>query len=277
VGDRLVLAMDGSTPACSAALMRVGAGPAVARWDVLARRSEENARGQAKVLLRLVDEMLEEVGAEPGDLGTIVVGIGPGTFTGVRIAVATARGLALALPVPVLGVSSLTALAACAVAHASEEERVAWTSVLPVIDARRQQVFFAVYEASSLGGRYDGPRWTRRRPIEVCDQGLLGAAVAAEHADTAVVIGQERALVGELPRGVRFISYDVKAEYLVTGQEWLQEGTGAGVGPAAKEGPEDRFVVGAPETVRPIYVRAPDADVHITKMKDPWADGRYRR
>jgi tRNA threonylcarbamoyl adenosine modification protein YeaZ len=276
MSDRLVLAMDGSTQVCSAALLRVGSGPAAARWQVLARRSEVNGRGQAKVLLRLVDEMLGEMGAQPSDLATIVVGVGPGTFTGVRIAVATARGLALALSVPVLGVSTLTALAACAVAHASEEDRAAWSSVVPIIDARRAQVFFAVYEASGLGGRYDGPRWTRRRPIAVCDQSLLGAALATERRGATVVIGENRELVGELPGEARFVAYEVKAENLVVGQEWLQEQVDSGVGSAGKE-TEGPNVVGTPETVKPIYVRAPDADLHITKMKDPWADGRTRR
>jgi tRNA threonylcarbamoyladenosine biosynthesis protein TsaB len=249
MSDRIVLTMDGSTRICSAALMRVSAASASARWDVLARRSEANGRGQSKVLLRLVDEMLEQTGAQPGDLGSIVVGIGPGTFTGVRIAVATARGLALALSVPVLGVSTLTALAVSAVARASEEDRASWSGLVPVVDARRQQVFYAVYEASGLGGRYDGPRWTQRRPIAVCDQGSLGSVLTGEHMDAVAVMG-----------------------------EWLQDGAGTGAGSAVNdECPQDLAAVGSPETVKPIYVRAPDADIHITKMKDPWADGRNRR
>jgi tRNA threonylcarbamoyl adenosine modification protein YeaZ len=278
MSDRIVLTMDGSTRICSAALMRVSAASASARWDVLARRSEANGRGQSKVLLRLVDEMLEQTGAQPGDLGSIVVGIGPGTFTGVRIAVATARGLALALSVPVLGVSTLTALAVSAVARASEEDRASWSGLVPVVDARRQQVFYAVYEASGLGGRYDGPRWTQRRPIAVCDQGSLGSVLTGEHMDAVAVMGEDRQLVGDLPAGARFLACEVKAEFLVTGQEWLQDGAGTGAGSAVNgECCQDRAAVGSPETVKPIYVRAPDADMHITKMKDPWADGRNRR
>jgi tRNA threonylcarbamoyl adenosine modification protein YeaZ len=275
---RIVLAMDGSTRICSAALLRVNADSASARWDVLARRSEANGRGQSKVLLRLVDEMFEQIGAQPGDLGSIVVGVGPGTFTGVRIAVATARGLALALSVPVLGVSTLTALAVCAVAGGSEEARASWSSLVPVVDARRQQVFYAVYEASGLGGHYDGPRWTQRRPIAVCDQGSLGSVLTGEHMEAVAVMGEELELVGELPAGARFFACEVKAEYLVTGQEWLQDVVGTDAGSTGNgECCQDRAAVGSPETVKPIYVRAPDADMHITKMKDPWADGRDRR
>jgi tRNA threonylcarbamoyl adenosine modification protein YeaZ len=243
---------------------------------VLARRQEINGQGQARLLLVLVDQMLQEVGAEPADLGTIVVGTGPGTFTGVRIAVATARGLAVGLTIPVLGASSLSALAAGAVARVARERRPILSAVVPVIDARRQQVFFCVYEASGLGDGRAEQRWTRRRPIEACDQGSLGRALGEHGRSETLVVGEERSLVGELPGNVEFFEALVQAEYLVAGQEWLVEGVDI-LGPKAENVAESKAVIGSPETVKPIYVRAPDADVHITKMKDPWADGRDRR
>jgi tRNA threonylcarbamoyladenosine biosynthesis protein TsaB len=276
MSDRLVLALDGSTKVCSAALLRVGTESTGERWEVLTRRSESGGQAQARVLLGLVDQMLEEIGAQPADMGTIVVGTGPGTFTGVRIAVATARGLAVGLTVPVLGVSTLSALAAGAVAQATEQQRAAWSAVVPVIDARRHQVFFAVYEASGPHGRYDDPRWTRRRPIEVCDQGSLGEALGDQCRPDTVVVGADSELIGQLPAGVDSLVASVQAEYLVTGQDWLQEGSDT-TGSAGNNEALQKAVMGSPETVKPIYVRAPDADMHITKMKDPWADGRDRR
>ena len=77
------------------------------------------------------------------------------------------------------------------------------------------------------------------------------------------------------PAASRFFACEVKAEYLVTGQEWIEDEAEMGAG--ASGGHEGGSMVGSPETVKPIYVRAPDADMHITKMKDPWADGRDRR
>jgi tRNA threonylcarbamoyl adenosine modification protein YeaZ len=276
MSDRLVLALDASTHVCSAALLRVATEAPGARWDVLARRQEINGQGQARLLLSLVDQMLQEVGVEPADLGTIVVGTGPGTFTGVRIAVATARGLAVGLTVPVLGASSLSALAASAVAQVSRERRSILSAVVPVIDARRQQVFFCVYEASGLGGCHEGQKWTRRRPIEACDQGSLGEALGEHGRSETLVVGEDRTLVGELPGNVGLFEAFVQAEYLVAGQEWLVEGVDT-AGSKAKNVAETKAVIGSPETVKPIYVRAPDADVHIAKMKDPWVDGRDRR
>ena len=70
------------------------------------------------------------------DLDAIAVGVGPGTFTGLRIGIATARALAAASGLPLRPVSSLAALAAGIEAPLR----------LPLIDARRGEVFGALYE-----------------------------------------------------------------------------------------------------------------------------------
>jgi tRNA threonylcarbamoyladenosine biosynthesis protein TsaB len=70
------------------------------------------------------------------DLDAIAVGVGPGTFTGLRIGIATARALATAAALPLRRVSSLAALAA------GIDNLVR----LPLIDARRGEVFAALYE-----------------------------------------------------------------------------------------------------------------------------------
>src|SRR4051794_16481383 len=87
---------------------------------------------RAQTLLEDVDALLRQGGAHPRDLDALAVGIGPGSFTGVRIGLAAARGLAVALDVRGAGVSTLDALAAGA------------PGALPVIDARRREVFTLV-------------------------------------------------------------------------------------------------------------------------------------
>ena len=89
-------------------------------------------------LLPALAELLERGGTGWDDVTAIAVGVGPGTFTGLRIGVATARGLAQALGVPLHPVSSLEALAAGIAAGAGAAPGDA---VLPLIDARRGQVF----------------------------------------------------------------------------------------------------------------------------------------
>jgi tRNA threonylcarbamoyladenosine biosynthesis protein TsaB len=83
----------------------------------------------ARALLVAVDQLLDEAGVGPEQLGRLVVGTGPGSFTSTRIGLAAARGLGLALDVPVAGVSTLDALAS------------AVQGARPVIDARRREVF----------------------------------------------------------------------------------------------------------------------------------------
>jgi tRNA threonylcarbamoyladenosine biosynthesis protein TsaB len=113
---KLVLAFDTATDVATSALLD--------HEHVLGERISE-----PKSLLRAVDDLLRDAGAEPADLGALVVGNGPGSFTSTRIGLAVARGLALALELPVAGVATLDALAS------------AREDALPVIDARRREVF----------------------------------------------------------------------------------------------------------------------------------------
>ena len=112
----LIIAFDTATSIATSALVRDG--------EVLGERTS-----RAVTLLTEVDGLLREAGIPAAALEAIVVGTGPGSFTSTRIGLATARGLALALEIPAAGVSTLEALAA------GQE------GVLPVIDARRREVF----------------------------------------------------------------------------------------------------------------------------------------
>jgi tRNA threonylcarbamoyladenosine biosynthesis protein TsaB len=112
----LTLAFDTATGVATSALVDDG--------ELLGERAS-----RAQTLLEDVDALLRQGGAHPRDLDALAIGVGPGSFTGVRIGLATARGLALALDLRGAGVSTLDALAAGA------------PGALPVIDARRQEVF----------------------------------------------------------------------------------------------------------------------------------------
>lgn len=311
MAERLVLALDGSTHVCSAALLRAGegqghhAGDPEGEWQVVARRAETDGRGQAKVLIRLVDEMLEEMDSGPSSLAAVVAGIGPGTFTGVRIAVATARALGLALAIPVLGVSTLSALAAAGVSALEEAERTAAGPtaagardlLVPVVDARRGQVFFALYERVA-GAKDTAPAWVRLGEVGVCDRGSLSEVLGCRAASHTAIVAEDETLAEGAAPGAAVLTLDVSAEYLVAGQgrlmepgalpqggrlgPWLrrvvagQEGAPGSEGASGLWSPHQAGEVGTPESVKPIYVRSPDADIHITKMKDPWADGPGR-
>ena len=94
-------------------------------------------------LLPTLAGLLEEAGVGWPEVRRIAVGVGPGTFTGLRIGVATARALASALGVGVSPVSSLAALSAGIAGWSDEYD----SPLLPLIDARRRQVFAALYHS----------------------------------------------------------------------------------------------------------------------------------
>lgn len=115
----LTLAFDTATNVATSALLEDGI--------LLGERTGTPAR-----LLEDVDDLLTSAQAGPGDLARIVVGTGPGSFTSLRMGLAAGRTLAFALDAQVAGVSTLDALAAGA------------SDALPVIDARRREVFTLV-------------------------------------------------------------------------------------------------------------------------------------
>jgi tRNA threonylcarbamoyladenosine biosynthesis protein TsaB len=160
----IVLGLDTSTRATVVGLLLDGDSLLQARDDP----EGEERPGHATRLLPLADALLSEAGLVWGDVERIAVGVGPGTFTGLRIGVATARGLAQSLGVDLLGVSSLRALAHAAIRGAAEElaagggalagepaganvarEERASAGLLPVIDARRGEVFAAAYRGDT--------------------------------------------------------------------------------------------------------------------------------
>ena len=101
--DPIALGFDTSAAHCAAALLQGDA--------VLAKASEDMAKGQAERLFPLLEGLLAQGALGWGDLDVIGVGIGPGNFTGIRIAVAAARGLALSLGIPAVGVTATEAAA----------------------------------------------------------------------------------------------------------------------------------------------------------------------
>jgi tRNA threonylcarbamoyladenosine biosynthesis protein TsaB len=126
----IVLGIDTSTPQTSVAIGN--------DREVLASISIAGKTRQESVTPAL-QQMLAWSGLDLGRVGGIAVGIGPGLFTGLRVGVETAKTLAQVLNVPIVGITSLDALA-FAVRHTSRR-------IACVIDARRGEVFAAVYRA----------------------------------------------------------------------------------------------------------------------------------
>ena len=128
-----LLGLDTSTSAASACVLRAdGESFEVAPPPERLQRPPAHA----SELMPAVADVMGRAEVGWGDLDAIAVGVGPGMFTGLRIGIATARALATASGLPLRPVSSLAALAAGIEAPLR----------LPLIDARRGEVFGALYE-----------------------------------------------------------------------------------------------------------------------------------
>lgn len=98
----MILALDTSTAACTAALL-------LPDGTIVASRDEVIGRGHAERLVPMIEELLD--GHVPNRL---IVGVGPGSFTGLRVGIAAAHGLAIGWSAPLSGMNSLALLAAAA-------------------------------------------------------------------------------------------------------------------------------------------------------------------
>jgi tRNA threonylcarbamoyladenosine biosynthesis protein TsaB len=107
--------------------------------DVIAVAVNENQKDHAAWLHIAIRKILQQAGLSVNDLEGIAVSIGPGSYTGLRIGLSAAKGLCYALSIPLISIDTLKIMA-----HAVNKE--AAELFCPVIDARRMEVFTAVYD-----------------------------------------------------------------------------------------------------------------------------------
>jgi tRNA threonylcarbamoyladenosine biosynthesis protein TsaB len=224
-----LLGIDTST-AASAACVLTDDGRALEVAPEPARLAARPAH--ARELMPAIAETMERAGVEFGDLEAIAVGVGPGTFTGLRIGIATARALGSANGRPLKPVSSLAALAAGIEAGAG-------AALLPVIDAKRGEVFAALYTPG--GERLWGPL---AEPPEAVAERVRDEAQAAGGTVLAAGDGSVRFRGVLEAAGIRVLPDDSPSHAVRALHVCRLAAAVPGV---------------APEAVLPDYVRAPDA------------------
>ncbi len=126
----LILALESSAKAASVALVRDD--------EVIAQYSQCCGLTHSCTLLPMVEDMLKNTGTKIKDIDLMAVAHGPGSFTGIRIGVSTLKGLAWASEKSCVGVSTLEAMAWHGIMRGG--------LVCPVMDARRGQVYNALFE-----------------------------------------------------------------------------------------------------------------------------------
>ena len=133
-----ILSIETATPVCSLALSD---GP-----DVLGIRETTEKNSHSQVVTVFINELLKESGLKPGDLDAVAVSRGPGSYTGLRIGVSTAKGLCYALDKPLIAVDTLEAMA-YGMARMADENTSLPLLYAPMIDARRMEVYTALFDA----------------------------------------------------------------------------------------------------------------------------------
>ncbi len=133
-----VLGIETATMVCAAAVAAGG--------KVLAEAAVEKRNIHAERLMLLIDEVLRQTGISPQQLDAIAVSIGPGSFTGLRIGLSVAKGLACATAKPLVAVPTLEALA-----RRTVESGIVHPLILPLLDARRNEVYCQFFTAGDGG------------------------------------------------------------------------------------------------------------------------------
>ncbi len=189
--DFRILAIDTTSEFGSLALFGGG--------EVAAELPLHSKEGFSQTLYAHIETLLEQNGWALADIDCFAAATGPGSFTGVRVGLAAVKGLAEALAKPAVGVSSLQALASFGNAALRAT----------VLDARRGQVYAAVYDAAlelvspEVVARL--PDWLRALPsgdLEFISGGVpeLRSALAGTPLDSAPVLEAPPARAGAIAR-----------------------------------------------------------------------------
>ena len=127
-----ILNIETATKNCSVAIAQDGK-------TLLCKQIAESGYSHAEKLHVFIEELLLELQLNYKDLNAIAVSQGPGSYTGLRIGISAAKGLCYALDIPLIAVDTLEILA--------RQLQVSDGYIVPMIDARRMEVYSAIFDA----------------------------------------------------------------------------------------------------------------------------------
>lgn len=128
-----ILNIETATKNCSVAIAKDG-------QPLVCKEIAEEGYSHAEKLHLFIEASLRELQLDYSDLSAVAVSQGPGSYTGLRIGVSAAKGLCFALDIPLIAIDTLAVLASKA--------KVGDGLIVPMIDARRMEVYSAVFDAT---------------------------------------------------------------------------------------------------------------------------------
>jgi tRNA threonylcarbamoyladenosine biosynthesis protein TsaB len=224
----LILGIESST-------MRVGC--AIGGHEgVLALFESAKGKRHAETLVPAIEFVSRQARVALEEISCVAVDIGPGLFTGLRVGIATAKSIAHALRVPVIGVPSLDLLAV--------PVRFSNRVIVPVIDARRGEIFHAFY---------------RQVPGGVQRLGELSVGTPEDLGSDLLARGEDYLLVGD--GALRYRDQFEKLRGVELAEQWLAHPSAAPLVELAHARAlrEDWM---NPWELEPIYLRRPDAEIN---------------
>ncbi|NLJ81935.1 MAG: tRNA (adenosine(37)-N6)-threonylcarbamoyltransferase complex dimerization subunit type 1 TsaB [Bacteroidales bacterium] len=128
----IILCIETSTEICSVAISKAG--------KLIALQEDSKGNSHAEQLMPLIDKILHQTNISIHQIDAVCFSEGPGSYTGLRIGLSTAKGLCYALKIPLIMVSTLQSMAWGARSLFPDK-----SLYCPLIDARRMEVYYAVY------------------------------------------------------------------------------------------------------------------------------------
>ncbi len=232
----VVLAVDTSTPFSSVVLLKDAM--------VCVQLSQSVRTSHSDCLMPAIESTLQLAGIDRSALDHLVVCRGPGSFSGLRIGIAAMNGLAMALNLPLSSFVNLDLMAL---------QFSCWKgTICPVVDARKGQMYWALYATDGFGGwekirdyAVDDPE-TIVRQINPTDTLIVGPGVDAYRPSMISAAGEQLNLWG-MPQGMMNLGLVCRLPDIDTASARKDAGNGP---------------------VLPLYIRPSDAEMNLVKRSN---------
>ena len=134
----MIICLETATTLCSVALCD--------NSGVISLRESDESKSHASLVTVFIEEILREHGMRVRDLQAVAVSKGPGSYTGLRIGVSVAKGLSFGAGIPLIGIDTTLSMYTGIAMKSNDADKD--TLYCPMLDARRMEVYYAVYDHS---------------------------------------------------------------------------------------------------------------------------------